>query len=278
VAASSDGVVTATVDAATASIRLAVNFAAAGSPIVSTAATTVYTVTVTEQTSGNQVRGTSSAPGGVINGIDHEAVFGYPLSYVATAYGVSGNLLATSPAAAVTLPAPAAGTNSVWLKSLSTPSQSQAVRGSRGTGGSGELQLARGITQGTIWVQGRPDPIVVSDVRRYPAGTITVRTVGDTAGQALDALLASPGPYLLQMPTVGEPDRYVTIGNVTPTVINPYAAAAKRVRLWPLPIQAVDRPAVAGWSVAIPGKTYADSQAALPLYSNRTGTYLSRSS
>lgn len=277
---SSDGVLTATTDPATASVQLTVNFTATGSPISGTAATTVYAVTVTEQNSARGVRGltAASAPGGAAAGIDHEATFAAGLSYVAAAFNAKGTLLATSGAVVTSLPAPAAGTASVWLKSLATPTLSQAVRGARNSGGGGDLQFPRGIAQGTIWVQGRPDPIVVSDVRRYPAGTLTVRTVGDTAGNALDALLGAPGPYLLQMPTVGEPDRYVTIGDVTPTVVNPFASAANRVRLWALPIQAVRRPDPAGWSVAVPGHTYADSAARWPLYSARTGSYLSRAS
>lgn len=270
-AVSSDGVVTATVDATTASIKLAINFLASGSPITSTAATTVYAVTVTEQASGRQVRGISSAPGGVINGIDHEALFATSLSYVAKAYGVSGNLLATSTAAAVTLATPTTG--DAWLKSLSTPSASLSLDAIAAN----ELEWSRDISESRIQVIGRPDPIVIQDVRRYGTATISFITESAAKAAALDALLTLPGPFLLQMPRVGEPDRYVTVGPSSSRLLNPYDLTHP-TRVWPLPLTQVTRPPVIGWSVTIPGKTYADSTAAFPLYSNRTGTYLSRSS
>jgi hypothetical protein len=132
------------------------------------------------------------------------------------------------------------------------------------------------IPQGVIWVQNRPDPIVVSEVRRFETGQLEVLTQTAAGETALKALLASPGPYLLQQPTFGTPDRYVTVGRVDrKRSIN---KASDLFRVWVLPLTQVARPPVAGWSVSIPGKTYADSTAAYPLYSNRTGTYLSRSS
>lgn len=268
-AVSSDGVVTATVDTTTASIKLAVNFVAAGSPIAGTAATTVYSVSVTEQASGNQVRGISSAPGGVINGIDHEPLFATSLSYVAKAYGVTGNLLATSTAASITLPLPVSSPQT-WLKSLSTPSMSCLVWTVT------LPEWGADVAQGVIRVMGRPDPIVVQDVRQFETGTLEVLTMSSAAEATMQALLNTAGPYLLQMPGSGSPDRFVTVGSATwKRTTNGFSDPN---RVWTLALTRVGRPPVAGWSVAIPGKTYADSQAALPLYSNRTGTYLSRSS
>jgi len=268
-AVSSDGVVTATVDATTPSIKLVVDFTATGSAIKATAATTVYTVTVTEQTTGQQVRGISSAPGGAIVGIDGEAPFATGLSYVAKAFGVTGNLLATSTAAAITLPVPATGMGT-WLKSLATPSLSCNV--TTQTLPTWEDDIAQGV----IRVKNRPDPIVVSDVRQFDTGTLTVVTKSAAAEAALLALLKSSGPYLLQMPNAGTADRYVTVGKVSRS--RPSNQFSDSWRVWTLPLTQVVRPPVVGWSVAVPGKTYADTQAAAPLYSNRTGTYLLRSS
>lgn len=288
-ASSSDGVVTATVDGATASVLLTVDWAKPGSPLQASAGN-VFQVTVFGATSATAlatigadgsaawpVRGSTltMAPGGARTGIDHEAPLGVPLFYGAVAYDPAGARMATSAAVTVTLPAPAAGARSTWLKSLSTPVASVVMRSWRDNGS--DLAFTREIAQGVIRVIGRRDPIVVQDVRQLPTGTHQVWTEGDAAADALDELLMSPGPYLLQMPTVGEPDRFVMVGSVTPRTLNPYAAAEKRVRVWSLPLTQVKRPDPTGWSVAIPGKTYADTQATAALYSGRTGTYLSRS-
>lgn len=266
-ATSSDGVVTATVDSVTASIRLTVDFTASGSPISGTAASSVYAVMVTEQTSGRTVRGLTSAaaPGGAQDGIDHEAAFDLGLSYVATAYGATGNVLATSAAASITLPSSGPG---MWLKSLTTPSMSVSPTPAAAP------QWDADIAQGTIWVIGRPDPIVVSDVRQYESTTLTAYTQSATDDANLKALLGTPGPYLVQFPALGTPDRYVTVGKVSRVGV---ATSPDPMRVWTLPLQQVARPNPLGWRVAIPGKTYADSAVNLPLYSNRTGTYLSRS-
>lgn len=266
---SSDGVVTAAVDSTTASVLLTVDFTVAGSAIHSTAATTVYAITVTEQTSGNVVRGLSaaSAAGGARAGIDHEPEFGVGLSYVAKAYGSTGSLLATSAAAAITLPDPASGT-ATWLKSLTTPSASVSLVTKTVPAWDGD------IAQGIIRVIDRPDPIVVSDVRQYETATIELWTRNAAELAALKTLLGTPGPYLLQMPGFGEADAYVTVGKYQrPRATN---LAAHTFYAWSLPLTAVTRPDPAGWSVAIPGHTYADSATRWPLYSNRTGTYLSR--
>src|SRR5437763_9290596 len=223
---------------------------------------------VQERTAGYRVRGLdyATAPGGVITGIDHEAKFGASLSYQATATLANGTS-STSASVAITLPVPAVTTNNTWLKSLARPSTSVAVRSWRD--GSNDLAFPRDIQQGVIRVMNRPDPIVVEDVRQLPTGTHQVWTKGDTLATALDALLRTPGPYLLQMPTVGEPDRYVMVGTVTPRSLNPFAAATDRVRVWSLPLTEVVRPPTPGWSVAVPGHTYADSTTRFPLYSNR---------
>jgi hypothetical protein len=59
--------------------------------------------------------------------------------------------------------------------------------------------------QDVVSVVGRADPIVVTDVRQYPSGTLTVVTMDATERRALDALLA-PGSILVFKP------RYATYG------------------------------------------------------------------
>jgi len=269
VAASSDGVVTPSVMSDGVTVRLVVDFTATGSPIKATAATTVYSVSVTEQATGNQVRGISSAPGGAVVGVDGEAPQGVALSYVAQAFGASGNLLATSTAASLTVAVPATG-KGTWLKSLGTPSLSCNVYAATLPAWSADIATA------VIQVIGRSDPIVVQDVRQYETGTLEALTRTAADEGALRALLASPGPYLLQWPASGSADRYVTVGKVDRKRTSNQFSDPNRV--WTLPLTQVARPPVTGWSVAIPGKTYADTQAALATYAARTGTYLSRSS
>lgn len=271
---SSDGVVATLLEQQYAAVRLVVDFTAAGSPIHTTAGTTVYAVTVTEQNTGYVVRGMSSAPapGGVAVGWDGEAPFDTALSYVAQAFDASGNLLATS-AAAVTNVQPPADRRATWLKSLLTPTLSCVVETTQTPGWGAD------ISQGVIYpIAIDPDeiiyPIVVSDARQAETANLAVYTRTPAARDALLALLRSPGPYLLQQPGFDTDDRFVTIGKYGRK--RPINKAWDPYREWTLPLTEVARPDPAGWSVAIPGHTYADSTAALPLYSNRTGTYLQR--
>lgn len=265
---SSDGVVTATVDSTTASILLAVNFTVAGSPVASGSQSSITAITVTEYNSGRVVRGllTTSAPGGLVAGIDHEATFDMGLAYGAVAYDASGAVLGTSSQATTTLPLPDGGPG-MWLKSLATPSMSVSPVPAAAP------QWDHDTAQGVIWVVGRPDPIVVQDVRRLPSTTLTVYTQTTADEAALGALLATQGPYLAQFPGLGSADCYVTVGKYSQVGV---ATSADPLRIWSLPLQQVVAPPLPGWSVAIPGHTYADSTARWPLYSNRTGSYLSR--
>jgi len=230
----------------------------------------VFTVTVTESLTGRVVRGLSRAmaPGGMAVGVDHEAPFGVAQSYVATAYNAAGSLLANPPAAAtITVANPVFGF-ATWIKSLTTPSLSVNV--------STVIipDWTAPIPEGVLRVIGRADPIVVQDVRQYESGTIEVLTQSPAAEAALTALLASPGPYMLQTPGFGTGDRYVTVGSVGRK--RPVNKATETWRTWSLPLTQVARPSVAGSRVSVPGHTYADSSAAWPTYASRTGTYLSR--
>ncbi len=265
---SSDGVVTVTILPDLTTVRVAVDFATAGSPLAASFAG-VSTVTVTESLTGRVVRGLSRAvaPGAVAGGADHEAPFGVAQSYVATAYDVAGVLLASSAVAAITVANPVFGF-ATWIKSLTTPSLSVNVKTVI------IPDWTAPIPEGVLRVIGRADPIVVQDVRQYESGALEVLTQSPAAEAALTALLASPGPYLLQMPGYGTADRYVTVGAVGRK--RPVNKATETWRTWMLPLTQVARPSVVGSRVSVPGHTYADSSAAWPLYASRTGTYLSR--
>ncbi len=267
--ASSDGVVTVTILPDLTTVRVAVDFTTAGSPLTALAASRVFTVTVSESLTGRVVRGLSRAmaPGAVAGGADHEAPFGVAQSYVATAYDVAGVLLASSAAAAITVANPVFGF-ATWIKSLTTPSLSVNVKTVI------IPDWTAPIPEGVLRVIGRADPIVVQDIRQYETGTLEVLTQSPGAEAALTALLASPGPYLLQMPGFGTADRCVTVGSVVRK--RPVNKATETWRTWSLPLTQVARPSVVGSRVSVPGHTYADSSAAWPLYSSRTGTYSSR--
>jgi len=265
---SSDGVVTVATLPDLTTVRVAVNFATAGSPLAASFAD-VSTVTVTESLTGRVVRGLSRAvaPGAAAGGVDHEAPFGVAQSYVATAYNVVGSMLASSAVAAITVANPVFGF-ATWIKSLTTPSLSVNVKTVI------IPDWTAPIPEGVLRVIGRADPIVVQDVRQYESGTLEVLTQSPSDESALTALLASPGPYLLQMPGFGTADRYVTVAVVVrKRLVN---KATETWRTWSLPLTQVARPSVVGSRVSIPGHTYADSAAVWPLYSNRTGTYSSR--
>ncbi len=263
---SSDGVVTATLTSDLTTVRVAVNFTVPGSPV---SYPSVYTVTVTESLTGRLVRGLTRAvaPNGTTVGVDHEAPFGVAQSYIATAYNVAGTLLGTSTVTALTVPNPTSGI-ATWIKSLTTPSLSVIVTTAT------IPDWSAPIAEGVLRVIGRADPIVVQDVRQYETGTLEVLTLLPAAETALASLLASPGPYLVQMPGFGTADRYVTVGAVSRK--RPVNKATEMWRMWSLPLTQVARPSTVGFQVAIPGHTYTDTRATAATYAARTGTYSSR--
>lgn len=283
--ASSDGVVSTTLLSDNTTQRITVDWTVAGSPIAGTAGnvstTTVWVATSTaalatagaDGSAAWSVRSLTSvyAPGGSIVGVDHEAQFGSTLYYLAMAYNAAGVRLATSASVAVTPPVPTSGV-AAWLKSLAFPSASVAIKPSAAN----TLEWASGIQQAVIPIMGRADPIVVQDARQYETAQLELITESLTEEAALKALLNLAGPYLLQLYGFGEPDRYVTVGPYSRRRL-PGGLAADVQRAWTLPLIQVARPDPLGWQVADPGRTYADSTTAYPLYSNRTGTYRAKS-
>lgn len=267
---SSDGFLTVTAQPTYASVLVAVNFTGASG--ISAGNTILVTRTATDSngvTSTQRVRGLDRlrAPGGVSAGWDAEAPLGVALTYQATAYNAAGTVIVTSTTATLTSPAIAAPTGQVWLKHLTSPILSQLV-------GCVYPDWMYGIAQGVFTVIGRSDPIVKSDVRQLPSGTMTVKVSSAATLTALLALLNADGPYLMQAPAFGDSDQYVSVGAITAQrfIFQPGAAN----RMIPIPLTVVARPATTGSRVAVPGHTYADSLTRWPLYSNRSSTYLTR--
>lgn len=266
---SSDGYLVATVDPTYAGVLLAVNFTGAAG--IAAGDTVTVTQAATDPNSGVaqavNVRGLDrlNAPGGVVAGYDAEAPTGAVCTYTATAYNAAGTVIVSSTTATAEVSAPA---TQVWLKALATPSLSQLVTVQT------YPDWAYGINQGTFQVIGREDQVIKSDVRQSGTGTLSVKVTTAAALTALMTLLKSPGPYLMQAPGFGDPDQYVQAGAIQPGRL--VHAAGEPLRMVSVPLTVTGRPATAGSSVAIPGHTYADSLVRWPLYSSRTGTYLSR--
>lgn len=99
------------------------------------------------------------------------------------------------------------------------------------------------IRQDVVRVVGRPDPVVVSDVRGFPAGTLTVATATDSERLALAALLADGGVVAFSPHdgTFGFADVwYLSIGDVTERRVSSYGGQSDRFH--DLPFQRVAPP------------------------------------
>jgi len=238
-----------------------------GTPNASESARPAYSQLTVKRADGTIVRGldAATAPGGILKGIDHEAPRGTAVSYTASLGNGYGTLASTAATATIT------DDGTAWLKCLGTPALSVQLSVHR------YPDWERPQPMSALPILGGKYPIVSGDRRNARQGQLQLNTRARAAREALDALLESGGigPYLLQ-PSVSadEPDCYVAAG--TDTQARPYDFSAQQRRITSLPVQQVARPSTAGSRVAIPGKTYGDSTAALPLYSNRTGTYGAR--
>ncbi|SDJ07985.1 hypothetical protein SAMN05444157_1629 [Frankineae bacterium MT45] len=257
---SSDGVVTATLDPTTASVKLSVNWHTLH-PTPSYVAITVFR---TANGTTDVVRGMDSilAPGGVLNGIDHEAPLGVACTYSATENTPStGAVLYTSTTATVTIAAPSPV---AWLKHLMMPKLSQQV--SINVMPTGDLD----IQQGVFAQAGEEFPNVVQDVRQGETGTLGVKVTTLVQLTAMRALMKAAGPYLLQMPGYNEDDRYLAIGRISAPRVTWKPDDPRRNYL--MEFTEVDRPPTFGATVSIPGRTLDDSLVAYPLVSNRSAS------
>lgn len=97
-----------------------------------------------------------------------------------------------------------------WIKLPTTPSLNLNL----GRGMFSYSSVTRAARQGVFQPVGATRPIVVSDKRGGPAGTIVVQLATVAMQDALDVLLDETATVLLQGPvTHGHPDRYVRIGD-----------------------------------------------------------------
>ena len=99
------------------------------------------------------------------------------------------------------------------------------------------------VKRDVVEVIGRPDPVVVSDVRRYASGTMTIATLSDSERTGLNNLLSSGGliAFSPHKPEYGFEDIwYLSIGDVTERRVTPLGYRPERY--WDLEIQRVAPP------------------------------------
>jgi hypothetical protein len=104
--------------------------------------------------------------------------------------------------------------------------------------------LATGAPREVVRVINRADPIVVSDVRSYPTGTLMLATVSDAERFAVGGLLSSGAvlAFSPHFPTYGFDDVwYLSIGDVTERRAS--EVATDQTREWDLAFQRVAPPA-----------------------------------
>ena len=207
------------------------------------------------------VRGALDKAGaGALNAADYEAPQNQALSYVAVV--TDGSTAKTSAIVTVT------GTldrGADVLFGLTNPLATVPVHVL------GIPDLTTNVMQESVRVVGRPDPVVVSDVRSYPTGTLMLATISDAERLAVNSLLAS-GLVLAfspRYPSYGFDDVwYLSIGAVTEKRSSEDVTAPERE--WDLAFQRISPPpadfigpAFATWNdVYVAGDTWAATLAA----------------
>ena len=102
-------------------------------------------------------------------------------------------------------------------------------------------QLTFGMESATQWVQSRQDPVVISGVRRYPTGELSIVTLEADDRGDVGALLGSSSVLLLSTPPDhGVGNAYLSIGDVAQNRTSVYATEQSRV--WSMPVTQVLRP------------------------------------
>ncbi|MFD5161046.1 hypothetical protein ACFWMJ_23705 [Streptomyces hawaiiensis] len=164
---------------------------------------------------------------------DYEAPLGVPVQWRVALTDTAGVLRLSYTSDPVTLDAEI---TDVWLKDPGLPQRSVKV-----TVATPMPTWTTPARQGVNQVRGRRLPVVISDVRGGRTGDLTVVTESTADREALDWVLASGSPLLLQWPPGwGEQDMYVSVGDVQAAPVVEYAEFHDRT--WVLPLTEVDRP------------------------------------
>lgn len=164
---------------------------------------------------------------------DYEAPLGTPVQWRVVLQDSGGVTRMSYTSDPVTLEAE---TTDVWLKDPGLPQRSVKI-----TVATPMPTWSTPARQGVNSVRGRRLPVVISDVRGGRTGDLTVVTETTADREALDWVLASGSPLLLQWPPGwGEADMYVSVGDVQAAPVVEYAEFHDRT--WVLPLIEVDRP------------------------------------
>ncbi|MFE9337772.1 hypothetical protein [Streptomyces sp. NPDC007063] len=164
---------------------------------------------------------------------DYEAPLGVPVYYVIETVAVDDSAHSHKITDTVTLTA--GDPNYAWLTDPARPGVGLQVAVKQAP----EWQQA--IEQTVYRVRGRATPVVLSDVRQSREGSLVCWTETDQQRDALRFLLSTGNVLLWRCaPGMGEPDVYVTVGEVQYPRIVTYAR--EEWREWTLPLTEVDMP------------------------------------
>ncbi|WP_018385250.1 hypothetical protein [Wenjunlia vitaminophila] len=165
---------------------------------------------------------------------DYEAPLGVPLTYVTELWNVDGSAggSRTSVPPVTLEPGDA---NTTWLKDPSRPQLNMRLLIRQAP------DWQQPVEQSVLRVRGRPNAVIVSDVRGGREGDLVLWTQSDSERDALRYLLASSDVLLWQShPRMGEPDVYVSVGQTTAARVTTYAPEPWRE--WTLPLVEQDQP------------------------------------
>lgn len=199
--------------------------------------------------------------GGIFHVYDDEVPMGQVVGYYAIPQTADGGTGPTSGVAAVLSWEPDGGFTSpgVWLKCLDDPDLSMPVRVQDWSTGS----YASGTN--AVNVLGSPFPVANVDVRKAYASQVTVLTSTEDEYQQLLAASQTGIAYLVGLERHRRRTGYYLLGDMAPTRQGNVNSAYDS---WVIPLQQIDRPLTAGQTLAVPGKTLSDRQAAFPFFSD----------
>lgn len=189
--------------------------------------------------------------GGIFHAYDDEVTFGQLVTYWAEAPLKSGlDTVETGKVTVITWE-PDGGFTSpgVWIKNLGNPDLSVPARCQSWNGGS---YTSRNATA-DIW--GAEAPAVVTDVRKSFNSSMTVLTKDEDEYQALRAAMDTSVVYIVGLERHRRRTGYYLIGDIAPTRVGRVESSYDS---WSIGLTGMDRPAIPGQNLVVPGRSYAD--------------------
>lgn len=262
-AQSPDGLIRATVLEGTAGVFVRVNFSTMlgqdgydwPNP---------FRMTIWRQLPGGEpepVRGAENVSqyGAIMHAYDDEVTFGQQVTYWAQAPTVDGEAWVETGRVVVLTWEPDGGFNSpgVWIKNLENPDLSVPARCIDWSSGSWASRNA------TADVWGAAQPAVVTDVRKSYNTKMTVLTKDEDEYQALLAAVDASVVYVVGLERHRRRTGYYLIGDIAPTRVG---RASSPYDSWDIGLTGMGRPATAGHSLTVPGRTYADRRRLFETY------------